>query len=273
MGNEANKSSDKPLRKPYLREPAARRKWCRNGLIAITVVVIVIVRCYQRPYWWPIVLGVLAFIAGSVLLVWTDESKEGQSSKWRKWLRGIGLRDIWLKGIFAPIILAVGGLLTTYGWNERDNCLRDRALLVAVATEWQRNDDLIPEILLLRDIYDNDTSGHKLLTPEFLFPTAQESRDALIHSSSIHQDVILVRWLKNYYRVTDQFALALQDIRRLCSNPLATTEKKKLAMDQVFENCLIFEYFRQGHRHLGEFLDVNYNWAVQEAKTRMDMTK
>jgi hypothetical protein len=199
-------------------------------------------------------------IAGTALSLLFEEWGE------RNWRR-------WGQAVFIGIVLAVGALVTTHGWNVRDNYLRDRALLVAVATEWQRNDDLIHEILLLRDIYDDDTSGHKLLTPEFLLPTAQESRDALIHSSSIHQDVILVRWLKNYYRVTDQFALSLQDIRRLCSQPSATTEMKKLAMEQVFENSLIFEYFCQGHRHLGEFLDVNYNWAVREAKARMDMTQ
>jgi len=211
-------------------------------------------------YWRQILWGAVLVFAGSAGSQILPEWKK------RKWLR-------WLRAVCIGIFVAIGALTTTYGWNERDNYLRDRALLVAVATEWQRNDELIREILLLRDIYDNDTSGHTLLTPEFILPTAQESRDALIHSSSIHQDVILVRWLKNYYRVTDQFALALQDIRRLCSQPLATTEMKKRAIKQVFENCLIFEYFRQGHRHLGEFLDVNYNWAVREAKARMNMTQ
>ena len=221
-------------------------------------VLFLIVTLGLPPGWRQILWGALIVIAGSAGSQLLPEWKK------RKWLR-------WVRAVCIGIVVAVGALITTYGWNERDNYLRDRALLVAVATEWQRNDDLIPEILLLRDIYD--TSGHKRLISEFLLPTAQESRDALIHSSSIHQDVILVRWLKNYYRVTDQFALALQDIRRLYSQPLATTEMKKLAIKQVFENHLIFEYFRQGHKHLGEFLDVNYNWAVREAKARMDMTQ
>ncbi len=40
---------------------------------------------------------------------------------------------------------------------------------------------------------------------------------------------------------------------------------------QVFENRLIFEYFHQAHKHLGKLLDVNYGWAVEQPKTRMDM--
>ncbi len=229
--------------------------WFLLGSILLTIVFILL-----PPGWLQILWGALFIIAGSA-----------GSQLLPDWKKHERLR--WIRAVCIGIVVAVGALITTHGWNERDNNLRNRALLVAVATEWQRNDDLIHEILLLRDFYDNDTSGHKLLTPEFLLPTVQESRDALIHSSSIQQDVILVRWLKNYYRVTDQLALALQDIRRLCSQPLATTEMKKCAIKQVFEDCLIFEYFRQGHRHLGEFLDVNYNWAVREAKARMDMTQ
>jgi len=257
MGKEANTSSNKLGRKPHFQLSEVCRKWGRIGLIAGITAAIAIVFCL-RPDRRQILLGSLAFVAGSVGVLLTEGWKK------RKWLK-------WMRVIFIPIILAVGGLLTTHGWNARDNYLRDRALLVAVATEWQRNADLMPQILSLRDIYD--TSDHKLLITEFLLPTAQESRDALIHSSSIHRDVILVRWLRNYYRVTDQFALALQDIRRVCSDPLATTEMKNSALKQVFETRLIFEYFRQGHRHLGEFLDVNYNWAVREAKARMDMTE
>src|SRR4030042_5872850 len=180
--------------------------WFLLGSILLTIVFTLL-----TPGWLQILWGALIVITGSAGSQLLPEWKK------RKWLR-------WLRAVCIGIFFAIGALTTTYGWNERDNYLRDRALLVAVATEWQRNDELIREILLLRDIYDNDTSGHTLLTTEFILPTAQESRDALIHSSSIHQDVILVRWLKNYYRVTDQFALALQDIRRLCSQPLATTE-------------------------------------------------
>jgi hypothetical protein len=229
--------------------------WSLLGSVLFTIVSLVLP---PGTGWRQILWGAVLVFAGSTGSQLLPEWKK------LKWLR-------WVKALCIGIVITVGALITTHGWNVRDNYLRNRALLVAVATEWLRNDELIREILLLRDIYDNDTSGHTLLTPEFLLPTAQESRDALIHSSSIHQDVILVRWLKNYYRVTDQFALALQDIRRLCSQPSATTEMKKLAMEQVFENSLIFEYFRQGHRHLGEFLDANYNWAVREAKARMDM--
>ena len=233
------------------------RKRRRIGRIAGFVLIVVIL-LFLRSDWQQIGLGTLAFVSGSALVVWSDEKKEGKSSKW-------------LKGICVPFILAVGGLLTTHGWNLRDNHFRDHSLLVAVATEWQRNDELIPEILLLRNIYD--TNDRIPPITEFLLPSAQASHDVLIHSSFIHQDVILVRWLKNYYRVTNQFALALQDIRRLCSQPLATTEIKKWAIKQVFEDHLIFEYFRNGHRHLGEYLDVNYNWAIVEAKVRMDMTQ
>lgn len=140
MSKEANTSSDKPVREPHPRVSTARRKWFRIGLIVGTVVVIIIV-LWQRPDRQRIGLGFLAFVAGSALLVWTDESKEVQSSKNLKWL----------KGILVPIILAFGGLLTTQGWNMRDNYFHNRAILKSIALEWKLNNERNREIEFNRD--------------------------------------------------------------------------------------------------------------------------
>jgi len=271
MSKEANTSSDKPMRKPHFRVSAAHRRWCRIGLIDVIVVIVImlcykgIVFCYQRPYRWPIVIGFLAFVAGSAILVWADISKERQSSKWRKWLR-----SIWLRGIFVPIILAVGGLLITYGWNERDNYLRDRSLLIAAAAEWRLNKTYIHVQSQRRDEYL--IRGDQFSTPIFVLPTARETRQVLTQATSFRNEILLKRALTLYAMAVDKLVPLCEHIDRLCCQPIATMEMKKgiVKTELGKGKNSTFQYFIEAHEQLGNILTSSYSWSLDEAEALLD---
>lgn len=154
-GKEANTSSDNPVQKPHPQISTAYRKCI--GLVCFAGIAVVIFLSLHF-HWKLIVLGTIAFIVGSALLVLTEERKK------RKWLK-------LMKAVFVPIILASGGLLTTSGWNERDNYFDDRALLLAAAMEWKQNDMRNVEIETILSLIRQD--DYKTIHP-FTFPTNRE---------------------------------------------------------------------------------------------------
>lgn len=263
MVKEANKSSGKPARKPHLRVSTAHRKWCRNGLIVVIVMAIVIIVLCQRPDWRQIGLGILAFVAGSALLVWTDEKKEGQSSKWwkwRKWLRGMRK---WLKGILVPIILAVGGFLTTNGWNMRDNYFRDRAVLKALVCEWKLNDLHNTEIEYNEKlIRDSNHQKHQL----FPLPTHSQITRAIDITKPVHLpsgqlslEVVLV----DYINKMDFLCVRLRAINRFMGAPFAK-EAYAECVRQTFGKGDAYPEYLEAHRGVEARLRKAYPGFFEE---------
>ena len=81
----------------------------------------------RYPRYWQVVCGTLAFLVGSMTSMLTDGWK--QTHKKLKWLRVL----------LVPIILAVGELLTTRGWNSWNRSDQERALVFSVARDWKLN--------------------------------------------------------------------------------------------------------------------------------------
>ena len=267
MGKKENISSCKTSRKPHFQVSTKYQRWYRIGLIVIIVVIVVklcyaaIVICYKGPYWWSIVIGALAFIVGTAILAWDDIGKESQSSKWRKWLR-----SKWLRVIFVPIILAVGGLLTTYGWNKHDNYLRDRSLLTAAAVEWRLNKTYIHVQSQRRDEYL--IRGNQFSTPIFVLPTARETRQVLTQATSFRNDRPLIHALTLYAMAVDKLVPLSEHIDYLCSEPNATMEMKKRVVETELGKGRdsTFQYFIRVHEQLGNVLTSNYSWSLDEAE-------
>lgn len=229
-------------------------------LIAGHVVAAVIVLCL-RPDWQSIGLGTLAFIAGSALLVWTEESKEGQSSKNLKWL----------KGILVPIILAFGGFLTTHGWNLRNNYLQDRSLLTAAAVEWLINKTYIHALSQWRDEYL--IGGDQFSTPILVRPTAGEMRQVLTQATSFRNDKCLKRALTVYVLAVDKLVPRCEYIYMNCSQPNITVKMKKKIVETELgaDENNTFQYFVKSHEQLGNILtSSSYSWSLDKAKALVD---
>ena len=128
MNAHIEKQSNKSEKGLHCHLSPARKKWVKiSFFVSIGIGIFTIVMFRLRPDWQIIVFGTLAFLVGSALLVWTAERKEGEFLKWQK-------------GVIVPIFFAVGGLLTTHGWNLRNNYFSDRARFVAMAAELKLKD-------------------------------------------------------------------------------------------------------------------------------------
>ena len=100
--------------------------------VAIGIALIILVGQLQPRHWQHLVLGTVIIIAGTAGSQLLPEWKK------RKCLR-------WVRAASIAIVVAIGALITTHGWNLRDNYFRDRAVLIAMATEWKLN-DVMPQL-------------------------------------------------------------------------------------------------------------------------------
>lgn len=259
MKEEVNTSRDGPVKKPHLRVSTICRRRIRIGLISISgiVVLIAIVVLPLASYWKQIALAAFVIIVGTAGSLLFEEWKE---RNWRKWLRAV----------FIGIVLVVGTLLTSHGWNMRDNYFRDRALLIAAATEWRINKTYIHVQSQRRDEFL--TRGSNLSTALFVLPTARETRQVLTQATSFRDDTPLIHALTLYAIAADRLVASLEHIDRLCSQPIATMEMKKMVVERELgegkDSSL--QYFVKAHEQLENVLVSKYPWSLEEAETRVD---
>lgn len=201
-------------------------------------------------------------MAAFVIVVGTAGSllfEEWKERNWRKWGRAV----------FIGIVLVVGMVFMTNGWNARDNCFRDRALLIAAATEWRINKMYIHVQSQRRDEFL--TRGGNLSTALFVLPTARETRQVLTQATSFRDDTTLIRVLTLYAMAADRLGASLEHIDRLCSQPIATMEMKKIVVERELgegEGSSL-KYFVKAHKQLKNVLDSSYPWSLEEAETRV----
>jgi hypothetical protein len=214
-----------------------------------TFIVIVIV-LWQRSDWQRIGLGFLAFMAGSALLVWTDESKEGRSSKNLKWL----------KGILVPFILASGGFLTTQGWNMRDNYFHDRAILKSLAREWKLNNERNREIEFNRDrIREEKFSRHR----PFPLPTHSQIERAIditaFRLPSLNPSLLQLQLFQYIIRI-DHLSVRLEGINHLVGEHDDYTR----GFEQTFGEGDAYPKYLETHCEVERLLRETDPWLFEE---------
>ena len=99
------------------------------GVTVFGIILLLILFILQQipPYYSKLVWGTIIVIVGSA---GSQLLPEWKIHKWLKWIRSVCI----------AIVIAFGALLTTLGWNERDNYINKKALLLAAAMEWKQND-------------------------------------------------------------------------------------------------------------------------------------
>jgi len=149
----------------------------RCACIVSAICIFIIVSLFIRHDWRTIIYGTLAFFFGSAILVWTEDRKKGKLSKWTR-------------AFFVPFILAIGGLLTTHGWNLRDNYLNDRARFVAMAAELNLNRIRLDLLNVTYDEYK--VQGDPEIMTALLPPSTNHIRQVLSFSDLHRNDTELV---------------------------------------------------------------------------------
>ena len=227
------------------------------GIIVFVFVIIgvfTIVMVQLRPDLRTIVFGTLAFVFGSAFLVWTKERKEGKLWKC-------------LKVILVPIILAAGGLLTTHGWNLRNNYLNDRARFVAMAAELNLNRIRVDLLSLSYDEYKTTNNQEKMTA--LSLPSTHQVRQVLSFSDIQQNDANLADMVFEYVFAADLLNSKLVQIDRVCSNHVVSREMVKDIVQSTFGEECIFDVFRNLHKKLVGHLVAKYGWCYEEASIKI----
>ncbi len=230
-----------------------RKVWGIIVFVFVIIVVFIIVTTRSRPDWRTIGFGTLAFVSGSAILVWTEERK---GKLWK-----------WLKGIFVPIIFAVGALLTTHGWNLRDNYFSDRARLVAMAAELNLNCMCVDLLSLSYDEYKTTNNQDEMTA--LSLPSTHQVRQVLSFSDIQQNDANLADMVFEYVFVADLLNSKLVQIDRVCSNHVVSREMVKDIIQSTFGEECIFDVFRNLHEKLVGHLVAKYGWCYEEASIKI----
>jgi len=211
-----------------------------------------------RPsHWQTLAWGALVVIAGSAA------SQLLPKCRGRKLLK-------WVRAVCIGIVIAGGTFISTFGWSQRASYLRDRASLIAAAGEWRLSKAYIHVMRLRRDGFLR--RGGDLDTPIFVFPTVHDTRQVLTQATTFRHDNDLIHALTVYVMGVDRLTAALESIHILCSQPVASMDMKKRAVEkELSENRgSAFDFFTAAHAQLGNALASRYHWAVAEATSRVD---
>jgi len=220
---------------------------------------IVVICCIGIPLYWlrpdlrMIAFGILAFVFGSAFLVLTEEWKESKLKL--------------LKAVLIPILLAIGGLLTTHGWNLRDNYLNERTRLAAMATELELNLMRIHLLSLSYDEYKTTKNSQEMTALSLL--TTHQIRQVLGFSDSQKNDASLANMVFEYVFAADLLNSKLVQIDRTCSNHIAGREMVENLIQSTFGKECIFDSFRSLHKKLAGHLVVKYDWCYSEANINL----
>jgi hypothetical protein len=231
--------------------------WKILGIVVLVLIVIgifTIVRARLRPDWRMIVFGTLAFVFGSAFLVCIEERKEGKLWKW-------------LKGIFVPIIFAVGALLTTHGWNLRDNYFSDRARFVAMAAELNLNQIRVDLLSLSYDEYKTTNNPEKMTA--LSLPSSHQVCQVLVFSDIQRNDPNLADMVFEYVFAADLLNANLENIDRVCSSHIVSREMVKEIIQSAFGKDCIFDVFRNLHKRLSGHLAAKYGWCYEDASIKI----
>lgn len=229
------------------------KKWGRFTFF-IGIGLFTIVMLFLRSDWRVIGFGTLAFIVGSAFLVWTADRKEGELLKW-------------LKGVFLPVILASGALLTTHGWNLRDNYFSDRARFVAMAVELKLNRIRIELLSLTYGEYE--TIGNPEKMTSLPLPRTHHVRQVLSFSDIQRNDAKLADMVFEYVFAADLLNAELEKIDRVCSNHIVSAEMAKGVIQSAFGEERIFDAFRNIHKQLAGHIAAKYGWCYEEASIKI----
>ncbi len=221
--------------------------------VLVIIVVFIIVMARSRPDWRAIGFGTLAFLSGSAVLVRTEERKSELCK--------------WLKGIFVPIILAVGALLTTHGWNLRDNYFNDRARLVAMAAELNLNRMCVDLLSLSYDEYKISNNQEEMTA--LSLPSTHQVRQVLNFSDIQQNDANLADMVFEYVFASDLLNAKLVQIDRVCSNHVVSRKMVKDIIQSTFGEECIFGVFCNLHKKLVGHLVVKYGWCFEEANIKI----
>jgi hypothetical protein len=215
------------------------------GILAIASIPISIVvgKFFMPPRWLYLILGVLAFIVGSV----------AQREKGKR-----------IRAIVFVIAIAVGGVLTTKGWNEWGSYSQKKTLLTSLARQWLVN-EITQHIEPLSIDLNDPNLGEKYMR---YIPFKTSAFNSVMTSNLFNlqdkderelcSETMLYEITANNCNTT--FTLLDWDLSRE-----RVTKERRKAIYQGVVKSNFYRAFKESHNSMEVLLKKRYNWAFEEA--------
>jgi len=217
------------------------------GAISISIVVGI---AFLPLRWSYIFYGVLAFVVGSVVL--TEE--------WKTRKR--------VKAVVFIIAIAVGGLLTTKGWNELERYSQKKALIVGLAREWLLNDLQLHFEPMSFDANDPNLGKEHFMYPQFRTSAQDHILTSSLFDLSNQRDNKLLKVVIGYEESINTFNTLLAWMNEACGKfpEDVKQQKRKEVYLRIRDKAPLHKHFKRSHKELLELLEKEYNWALIEAR-------
>jgi len=214
------------------------------GAISISTIVGI---AFLPPRWSYIFYGVLAFVIGSVV----------QTKEWKTGKR--------IRAVVFIIAIAVGGLLTTKGWNEWGNYSQKKTLLTALAREWLVNETYQHLKPLSFDPNDPNFGKKTFMYYPFKTFTFNSVMASNLFDLRDKDELELCSKIMLYEMhatiCNEWFTLLNWQLTRKST----TKERRKLLYQGMVGSPLYSSQFKESHREIEMLLKTRYNWALEEA--------
>jgi len=203
--------------------------------------------------WFYILWGIIALVVGPIL-----------NELIRKWDQGKQFLGV----IFFSFMVALGGLLSTWGWNEWTNFKEDQAMLIAVATEWKIMDACIDRTKKVIQ-YDVSTEGGNKL-PYIIFPPLNECSYAITHSETVRCNRDFKNALTVYVIVAMRLEHGFQHLVQACYAKIDNKVIRKKFLESFNKKSGPIDDFLYHHQCLGDYLKMKYPKIVRSAEQQVD---
>ena len=184
----------------------------------------------------------------------------------------------WIWVLFGTLLIAVGGVIATHGWNKKTTDDQRRNVLIGIAREVRLNDRMIKEAL-----ERVKTWPHRSPTDTFSYEDYRSAQVAAALTSGLlepdsRHDEELLKALEEYEAAISQFNGALRIVGRhtpgiFIKTDLIHAEAKDWPADHNDALAPLFKTLISRHEGALAVLESRYPWALQRATIRAAQTR
>jgi hypothetical protein len=174
-----------------------------------------------------------------------------------------------IRAVVFVIAIAVGGLLTTKGWNEWGGYSQKKTLLTSLAREWLVNEILQHNKPLSFDPNDPDLGEEFYMSWNFenfasdsiltssLF-SLRDKDDLTLCFESMFYEITATSWNKWFTFLDDELTRKV------------TSKERTKEIYQQMVGSPVYKQFKEHHEKIRTLLVNKYNWALEEAMLLLD---
>ncbi len=217
------------------------------GAISMSIVIGI---ALLPPRWSYIFCGVLAFVVGSVV----------QTEEWKTRKR--------IRAVVFIVAIAVGGLLTTKGWNELACYSQKKALIVGLAREWLINEANMNKAPMSFDANDPNIGKEHLMYPQFRTSAQDHILTSALFDLRNREDNELLSVIIAYEGMIKDLNVLLTLENEFCMKVSEDSkqQRRKNTYIAVRDRMPLTKNFKKLHKDLLKILLKEYSWAIDEAR-------